>query len=200
LRYILLIGFTFLCQPALAQVVVKPDARPIYIRIDSSPVETSSEVTSSKAESGASTNRVAELEKEVKELRALLEYRQKLKVPVIDVEPEMPKFAPYPTTPAARHWNMGNIPMTNANLIRHLMGEIGDPQHRGRFSREYLQYLASLENGNARLRALHSDDHDNVIRNGYVPGPPRSSFKATQRTVTEGGWTTVCPSGNCPRR
>ena len=110
--------------------------------------------------------------------------------------PEFNARQPYPTSPSFRNWNMGGLSMTTGNMIRHLMGEIGNTQHGGRFELGYLEYLASLPDGNARLRALHSDDHDNRVRWDIVNGdnvPKAVGNRAATRRAT------MCPGGYCPR-
>lgn len=198
MRYTVFIILTVLVGSyAEAQVVVKPDSRPVYIRIESQPAQQSQEVTAPRVQLGVEASQVATLQREIAELKKEVEFLKASKqVELFAVEPPedvMPKFAPYPSKPARRLWDMGGISQTNANLIKHLMGEIGSPQHGGKFNRDYLNYLATLPDGNAKLRALHSDDHDNVVRWGYVGGEPEPivSVPASQPAY--------CPQGgNCP--
>lgn len=120
----------------------------------------------------------------------------------------VPQFQPYvPTYQPARtvrpvtvrqpntayggaQWTMGSIRMTRANLIAHLMGEVGDRGHRGMFSRSQLNGLSTQQ-----LMNLHSNAHR---------GRPYTSAPAQPKTVRSlqfGQWNrqpirraAVCPT------
>lgn len=196
MRYLIVLIAVLYCDYANAQVVVKPNERPIYIRIESSDTQQSQEVTAPSVESGEA-DRIKALEAEVAELKRLLQFQQasqqiEIFKPEVKELVTVPSFTAYPTRAQRQNWNMGGIPLTNSNLIKHLMGEIGSPQHGGKFNRDYLNYLATLPDGNSRLRALHSDDHDHVVRWDYVGGKPEQTVAKPVKAPT------YCPTGKCP--
>lgn len=201
MRYFLFVIAFASCAYAHAQeqVVVKPDARPIYIRIESAEPVAVPEVAAPKVQLDTKADRVAALEKELSDLKKELEFlraSKQVELFNIDEPDDAPAaYSAYPTRASRSNWNMGGIAMTNSNLIRHLMGEIGSPQHGGKFNRDYLNYLATLPDGNARLRALHSDDHNHTVRWSYVGGKPEA---ATVRVSAPASAPTYCPTGTCP--
>lgn len=121
----------------------------------------------------------------------------------------------YPLRPrGARVWNVdGYNNPSKSYVINHLMAA---PDHAGEFSRERLEGLTVAE-----LRALHSDDHDGIVKtqylNGEQPDRERPPENAPAPAVTGGGYYYTnkrgrvkfsrprffsgggCPGGNCPR-
>lgn len=101
----------------------------------------------------------------------------------------------YPTHPV--RWNVnGHWNYSREYIIEHLM----QGEHRGKFSREWLEALSMKE-----LQSAHDDDHENRVKWEYVGKP---TFKTPdsvpiRRTVKTTPVKTRkvenCPDGNCPR-
>ncbi len=65
-----------------------------------------------------------------------------------------PPIREYNTARQRRNWSFPG-PRSRVNLINHLMGRTGDPQHGGKFSEAVLRTLSFTE-----LENLHSNDHE----------------------------------------
>lgn len=124
--------------------------------------------------------------------------------PTFEVVPQFQPYVPPVTNQPARtvrpvivrqpntayggaQWTMGSIRMTRANLIAHLMGEIGDRGHRGMFTRAQLNGLSTQQ-----LMNLHSNAHRGR--------PYTTRSQPTVRTLQFGQWNrqprraAVCPT------
>lgn len=203
MRYFLLISM--MCCYAVyadAQVAVRPGSGQTIIIIkgtDEGAKESGSEVPTISAED----KRLAELEAKLDAVIAQLalmnvEPAEPKSTTVQAPEPEMPKYAPYPTLPVRRYWIIIGVHESTPVLIHHLMTH---PEHKGKFNREYLNYLGSLPQGNAMLKALHSDDHEGAVRWGYIGGEGDCSVQPIQSAKPAKQVRYInCPNGRCPNR